>query len=465
MADPRGGAPTSPPPLTRITTLRLLSGVFGRAERSTPGSAMALQGRAIDVCLWDLRSLPGAEQLTVGVRTSNSMTFLDEQPDLSSAVFTGEDLRWAQHFLRSAIERHDPDWLRKPVGILKPHWLSRGVATACFLIDLARVLDSAQRNITPQSVPNLVARFRRLLRTKRRNPRVFEERLTELQVLAHLTERVSPVTLEPLVPIGLLGTPREPRSPDFAISLPDGDVFVEVTVLHFGALDDWDAKMTRLTDEFDRAVLRHGLRREIELEFPLSFRSGELPQEHRRELIERLRAEEVGEWTTVLAGSKATVRWRPVHHVTTQGPRLPADTVVPAGVDTFTIGPVAGPAVGTRRSIAVDEDVTALLVKSLRNTLRVKRQQFPHTAAYLLTLKLGDHRIRPEGLSLILDDRIWPNAQYAWLTGACLFSPAEGFEKTRPPSSLFLSENPKARVPTSQSLLDLFEGRREFHLR
>jgi hypothetical protein len=121
-------------------------------------------------------------------------------------------------------------------------------------------------------------------------------------------------------------------------------------------------------------------------------------------------------------------------------------------------------AAGVSYELVLDEDTEDLVVKSLRNTLRRKRQQSPHDAEYVLIVKLGHHRLDRPGIQRILYQRVFPNAAYHWLTGVCLFAPQENFEigATRP--SLLLSMNENATVPASQSLIDLFEGHRQFHL-
>jgi hypothetical protein len=130
----------------------------------------------------------------------------------------------------------------------------------------------------------------------------------------------------------------------------------------------------------------------------------------------------------------------------------------------FTSGAVVHPAVSISKQLVPTEGLENLLLRSIRNTLDGKRVQFPNDGHYLLAMKLGDHRLLPTGFIQMTLDRIWNNPDYAWITGLCFFSPREDFRIEAPPSSLFVTFNPNARSKATQALIDLFEGRRTFHL-
>lgn len=372
---------------------------------------------------------------------------------------SAENLKWARALLRDVLERHDPKWLKRPKGALKIHWNSGGRSPACFLIELAGLLNGAQRNVTRRSLSRVIVKAKQLFHAEGRQ---FEERLAEFQFLGQLGQRASPIAVDPLVPEEKFDTPREPSSPDFAVRLPDGDVFFELTVVRFGALDEWDKRARRFGDQLQREILNRGLRRTVHLKLPLSLRQADLPNAAARQLVEAIVATESGEWSTGVDGSHARVRWEPVPHVTTMDALN--DSTFPKSATFCTVGPPGMPAAGVSHELLLNEDADELLVKSVRNTLRRKREQFPHDAEYVLVIKLGHHRLAAAGVQRMLHQRIFPNPDYQWLTGVCLFAPQENFEIGTPPPSLILSMNENATVHASQSLIDLFEGRRQFHL-
>src|SRR5207249_11963885 len=120
------------------------------------------------------------------------------------------------------------------VGPLGRLWRSPGCEFE--LIDLARVLNTVERNITKRSVPEFERKVRELLRFKSKSRELLRlkgenpyiEAIAELQFIAVLGERASPISLAPLVPSDDLASPRRRKSPDLGIRLPDGDVAIEV---------------------------------------------------------------------------------------------------------------------------------------------------------------------------------------------------------------------------------------------
>jgi hypothetical protein len=55
-----------------------------------------------------------------------------------------------------------------------------------------------------------------------------------------------------------------------------------------------------------------------------------------------------------------------------------------------------------------------------------------------------------------IQERIWPNPDYDWLTGIVLFTPREAFAKGESDHGLILCTNPEACCPATASLLSLF---------
>jgi hypothetical protein len=400
------------------------------------------------------------------------MSFLDSQIKLTSTIFSTSNYQFAREFLTSAITRHQPSWLNEPNGPLRSYWLGSGVHQICYLIELARMLSELQSNVTKKSSALLIEKFRGLLRAQPEEQ--FEELLTELQVASLLTERVSPLAFEPLVPEELIKPGNRPKSPDFAFRLPDTDVFVEVTVIRIGVLDKWDRRMRHLTAVLTRDLQKRQLRRAIKLVFPISAASTDLSVESLRDLLFALRRSERGEWKTNELGKPAVVRWIPFPHVNMDrsGAVLDSSELENARIEldlrpgeiAATFGPAEVPAVGTWRSLFPNASLNELVLKSIRNSLDQKRRQFPQEASYLLVVKIGHHRVIADAVQYLITNRIWTNGDYAWMLGMCFFTPRGGFFKSDATPSIHLNLNPNSRIKPTGSLLEVFEGHREFHI-
>jgi hypothetical protein len=400
------------------------------------------------------------------------MSFLDSQINLTRTIFSASNYQFAREFLTSAITRHQPSWLNEPIGPLRTYWLGNGLHQVCYLIDLAWILSKLQGNVTAKSTTLLIEKFRGLLRAQPEEQ--FEELLTELQVAGLLSERVSPLAFEPLVPEESIKQGARPKSPDFAFRLPDTDVFVEVTVIRIGVLDKWDRRMRNLTAVLASDVQKRQLRRAIKLVFPISAASRDLSVESRRDLLFALRSSERGEWKTDEFGEPAIVRWIPFPHVNMDrsGAILDSSDLENARIEldlqpgeiAATFGPVDTQAVGTWSSLLPDESLNQLVLKSIRNSLDQKRRQFRHEAPYLLVVKIGHYRLIAGAVQDLITSRIWPNDDYAWMLGICFFTPRRGFLKSDASPSIRLNLNPQARIKPTSTLIEVFEGRREFHI-
>lgn len=424
------------------------------------------------------------------------MAFLDSKLDLSMTQFTywpltNDHLIFARDFLTNAIKTHDPAWLRKPFGPLGRCWKDSAVFAACQLIELSRILSTLNASITKRSKSIYVDKFKQLLRAK--NNFQFEEILTELQAVCHLVERIGPISLNPLVPDNLIGSSQEPPSPDFAIRLNSRDVFSDVTVLRQGAFSQWDNAVGRLSNEISRLVRKNKIRRIIYLNFPFSARNIAFSPSSLADLIKQISLLENGQAAITISSKELSVTWESLPHLDTNGKH---PTSMPTGTRYATSGPIdlignysmmmatsvatdpdlyvnfGGPRLGdTHRAavaiearLVVDSELNELLLKSLRNTLKRKREQFTLEAPFILIIKPGHHRLSTSTLSALLMDRIWPNKEYAWISGACLFAPrtfsdkinVPGLEIYDPPSLMVLLPNPGAANLLPQELVDIF---------
>jgi len=333
------------------------------------------------------------------------------------------------------------------------------------------MLSKLQKNVTKKSTPLLIEKFCGLLKAQRNEQ--FEELLTELQVAGLLSDRVSPLAFEPLVPEELIKGDR-PKSPDFAFRLPDTDVFVEVTVIRIGVLEKWDRRTKNLTAALTGDMQKRQLRRAIKLVFPIGAARTDLSIQSRRDLLFALRRSERGEWKTDEFGEPGVVRWIPFPHVNIdpsgrilnsshlENARIELD--LRPGEIAATFGTVEPPAVGTWSSLSPDASLNELVLKSIRNSLDQKRRQFPHEASYLLVVKIGHHRLIADAVQHLLKNRIWPNRDYAWMMGVCFFTPRRAFSKSDATTSICLILNPNSRIKPTTSLVEVFEGQREFHI-
>ncbi len=352
------------------------------------------------------------------------MSFIASRPNLSNTIFREEDLRKAREYLSSVIERANGSWLKKRKGPMGEHWDNDGEYPACVLIDIAQVVHSFEHKITPRSTPLFPAKVKGLLQP--RTEKEFIENLTELQVAFVLTQYASPLDVDPLVPeqyLLPLSNHRRPTTPDFSLRLPDGRVFLEVTVLHVEILDKWDKSILDLTT---------------------ALPSG-----------------------SIAIGSNGEIRWEPIPAITLQDTSsiFSVFTTMSSPVATFSVsGGECKNAFAQMHDIATmpEEDIdraNKLLFNSLRNTLNRKKDQLPHDEPFLLIIKLGHPRLLEDRLTKRIQERIWPNPQYSWLSGIGFFIPRLAFSPTDAEHRLNFYFNPEARCQVKQSLTALFSGK------
>jgi hypothetical protein len=96
-----------------------------------------------------------------------------------------------------------------------------------------------------------------------------------------------------------------------------------------------------------------------------------------------------------------------------------------------------------------------VLVKSLRNTIKQKRRQYRGPWPYTIALGLGHHRLKPESITGVLVNRIWSNPIYDWLSAVFIYTPRSNFKTGTLPQHLEFFQNPNAKNPVPQSLVDI----------
>lgn len=396
------------------------------------------------------------------------MSFLDGEPNLTGTRYSSSDLTRAREVLLSAVAKVDPGWLDSPVGPLALYWRNgSGQYAATYLIHLAQVLYVLDRNVTTKSVPVLLEKVRELLRPPARDD-AFEELLSELELAAVLASRVSPIAFEPLVPPSAHKSPKtKPRSPDYAVRLPDGDVCFEVTNIHFGFLDKWDVAAAYTADRLSRFILRRNLRRAIRFEAPSSSSRADLDELVVPSVLTEIQRNETGRRAIDLEGvGVATLGWGPVPHfpVGPDGfPLFDEGTDFPIAAATF--GQTAGPTASVEYAPVVDgQAIEDVVLRSIRNSLKTKRSQLTVSLPYVLVVRIAHHRINQQAVSRLIVERLFPNDDYKWLTGIALFTPARNWELASVEPSLLLHLNDNATHIASQALIDVFSGTRQFHL-
>ena len=154
------------------------------------------------------------------------MSFRTCQPDLSGTIFTEVNLLGAREYLITSLEQEDRAWLNHPQGPLREYWERDDNDAVCFMINFASMIARVASNITDRSHPLLAVKIKEgLLRA--RSEKTFLENYTEFQVASALVNYASPLILDPMVAEeDLLVSANRPPTPDFALQLPDGDVFL-----------------------------------------------------------------------------------------------------------------------------------------------------------------------------------------------------------------------------------------------
>ncbi len=381
------------------------------------------------------------------------MGFLEAAVSLEGTKYRQHALVEAQRLMSEMIRACDPIWLSKPCGPLSLYWTREDVESVCLLINFAEIFDQLKHNCTQKSIPVLTDKFTSLLRAK--DQEQFDETLLELQFARALSERVSPIAFEPFVPEADLKGSAKPASPDYAALLPEGGILIEVTTFYFGALRAWIRATATLTAGLRDLLEKRKCSRTIDVTLPLEFDSLSLLPDL-RELADEICKTERGAKEILILGKKGVVKW---------GPMLLFDksTQIFREAQKGEIESTIGFAVGFQKQI-LNEDHNELFLKSLRKKLDEKHRD-NKSLPYFLTLNLRHHSIMAEGVIAALQERIWPNTKYSWLTGILIFTPAVGFSGSSQPPTLFYSFNPNAKVLPPESVIQMLENDKRFHFK
>jgi hypothetical protein len=382
------------------------------------------------------------------------MSFLTNTPDLTGWRYGEDAVTEARKYLAAAFEREMPGWLQKPRGGLSVQWQSDGPYPACYLTWVAACLSRLEHAATRKSGAAVREKIVSLLRATGAQ---FEETLAEIVVGATLSERFSPIALEPLVPENTASHKRPP-SPDFAIRVPGGDVCIEVTVFRTELLDRWDREANWLSAEVSRRARKSGLSVSVDFELPLRFRRIDINDSDLSSLINTIGSAPRGQGALPASTGAISFTWQPVP-VFDQSGRVLGTVEHPAPLPA---GVAHALAISWRPLIT--EDLSEPLLRSLRNTLDAKRDQRTFDGPYVVAIGLGHHRIWRDGVKAVFAQRIWPNTQYAAISAVIHYTPPVGFGASDVMHSIILQVNPNARYPIPAAVVEAFEGTAQFHL-
>ncbi|HRX00362.1 MAG TPA: hypothetical protein P5280_12780 [Cyclobacteriaceae bacterium] len=306
-----------------------------------------------------------------------------------------------------------------------------------------------------------------------------------------LSQKVTPLKLKPVVPEHLIGSSNEPRSPDLSINLPSCEIFCEITVLQVAIFNEWDKTIDQFVEKIGKRILDKGGRRVVGFRLPMDFRLEKLSNREANILVEFILETNDGYLDLFLQNCDFYLDWTPLPHVDTHTETV-ENITWPERTPFATFGPVTyidgRPISGIRMPILpsqiyqrgavsdpgyipapaytiivelVKEDLSEQILKSLRNTLKLKRSQFSLNEPYLLIMTIGHHRIPTDVVLSLIVERIWNNPDYDWMSGICMFKP--GDLRIGQPGHIMLVTNPKAINPVPPELVKVFENEQEFH--
>jgi hypothetical protein len=384
------------------------------------------------------------------------MDFLTGNPDLSQTVYSKGDLEFARSYLKTWIERERPSWLKNPQGPFGKYWKQEQTLPACHLIEFAYMVEAITRKITKESIPRFNKKIKDDLLPHPKDIKQFYETLTELEFATELIQRVSPLTIEP--PIR-----GQSRSPDIGFSLPEGMVYMDVTVFRGGPLEKWENAKEQIREAIHRKVIKRNYCLNIDIQ--IGFEPIK-PDQVIKQVLEGMNDSPTG---SIPVGAKGMIRWEPspfikVEH-TSSIPTLPPSSFAGAfGTSTDKMrNMVASQATLTLPTLEDRENVSKLIFNTLCNKLKEKHDQFPKNQPDFYVMKIGHRGIETESFLSILPRYIWHKDDYRWITGIIIFTPKGGFSPRDSGANLRLITNPRAKCPASNSFLSIFTRGTQFH--
>jgi len=429
------------------------------------------------------------------------LSFLTNQPDLSDTLFTNQSqyLQDIRDYLVAVIKTVAPEWLDNPVGILGELWGQDEVDATCYLIWIATMLRDISARIGAESQSRLQAKVKALLFAH--EPK-FSEYRAELEVGWYIVSHVNSLFIEPLATTNEnANLSNQAKSPDFAFELVD-TVYLEVTAFYVGILDTWQKTVDYVTSSLQRKLLKKGRRLKLHLQLPLQAFAPKQPQKFDAnqtiQYIWRKMHTDSGDLSLTHHGK---IRWEPYTVATVQEglPLSPQEldkgtniispfgnwgTEVSFNIPDNETGSIQITPFGvfTSPNIVVDQaafvkesdfislpenDIRAadeLVLKSLKHKLKIdKRGQFPlrREKPYLLAMKPGHYRLQGLGLFKLIEEFIWSDNDFDWISGIILFTSRQGFKNTDTSNEYTFFLNPNAVCPVDGSIEEKFQLRRK----
>lgn len=382
---------------------------------------------------------------------------------------------WVQDFYRQLFELIDDQaWPDAPVGPLGNQWRGVGGAQSTFyLMSVATVLVELMRNASPGLGRTIKPRLRTMLRPP--DDHAYEEALVELEVGGMLASRISPVLLEPLVPDDWRpGQGPQPKSPDYAVRVPEGLVTIEVTVWHWEAYAAWHRMNETIQTALQARMLKRGTGRNVRIELPLGS-----PQEAVKHLWSHQFCDQVCDsesGVTVspqgLAPRPIRATWRPMLHFD-DPESIDWDAVAANGGPPFAVGAGIAQMFGYAVNPCISEDDHTTALESLRKSIdRKKRQRdpsLPHFVALASTfprIAVGPNEFANtwDVFGPLIEERLWPNPRYSWLSGVLHHRTNRMAQPGDLSYRMDYNPNPNAAIPAPETLVRALTGEGEFHL-
>ena len=382
--------------------------------------------------------------------------FMSHDFDMSSSLWTQEDLTHARDVYRAVFERVASQWPDRPVGPLARRWRETATPSVGHCIHVARMLHELSKGVTSRSVPIFHTKIKELLYCPD-DVNIYEERLTEVEFGAYLSGKHSPVALEPLVPSDLIGASNPPKSPDYAIRLPHGDVFFDVTVLYVKMLSDWERVSAQLERRLSQTLERLGISRSVTLDLPLTMTPADGPRLTTNAVLRQLGRAEQGQISVPTSAGDARISWTTFKVFQSIEEAAADPNWSTAAIDSSGAALGRGLGVSRRPTLGGSVDVERHLQASLQNTIKGKREQFPRGQKAVIVMRLGNAKLAWFVLGGLLTNSLFRSRDNSWLSGVLAFSPLRQWNVgQRELADWTMFTNPQASTSLAQEELSIF---------
>ncbi len=318
------------------------------------------------------------------------------------------------------------------------------------------MLETISCNITSESIPRFNKKVKDDLLPNPKDIKQFYETLTELEFAYELIGRVSKLTIEPPI----LG---QRKAPDIAFKLPEGMIYLDVTVFRGGPLEKWEDTKEQIREGIHRGVIKRNYCLNIDIQIGLETIK---PDQVVKQVLAGMNDSPSG---NVAVGTKGMIRWEPTPFIKKENnssiPELPSSSFAAmsgTGKDKLR-NMVASQATLTLSTPEDRERINKLLFNTLCNKLKDKHDQFPKNQPAFYVMKIGHRGVTAENMVQALEQHIWTKDDYRWISGIIIFTPRGGFSPRDSVPDIRLVTNPRAKCPASDSFLSIFTQDAQFH--